>query len=251
MSKIMIVVAVVVVLVAGGVVLWAVLHQGPPTAPPPVATADNEPSSAPAAAALSHRPAVAALPIRPPVSALPPASSVSVSAKQADLTAQITDLSLMLAQEAALLAAARSSDHARRVKEARYNLPTDRFLRSAGLKLSDVQQRQLQAIKDALKPQQDAALGDTWTRIDDLNQQKAALYRGATPEVQQNPDFQAQANLIDDQLAFANDQASKITSQLDQGYQTQVLAILTPEQQNSFHQAVGVMMNNFSPAPKK
>jgi len=248
MSKVMIIIAALVVLIAGAVSLWTILHQSPPAAPV-AATADNETSSTTAAPAPSHRPAVAALPIRPSVSALPPVSAAAVSAQPAALADQIATLTLK--QEAALLAAARSSDHARRMNESRHLMPTDRYLRSAGLVLSDYQQRQLQAIKDALKPQQDAALSNIWSQIDELGKQHFALVNGATADQRRDPAFLAQVKQFADQLHGFQGQENAITNQLDQGYQAQVLAILTPEQQNSFHQAVGAMMHNFTPAEKR
>jgi hypothetical protein len=244
MGKILIVVAAVVILTACGAVAYVALnHAGPATIKPddtatPVAT---EPPVVPDSSVQAAAPAEpAALP--PVVATAPdPVSTTSAAAAEKapltreQLAARVNNLSPD--DYAKLEKAARERNRAKRMDGYKYALPSDRLLGSKKLNLTPDQEQQIKAIKDAMRPQMDQALGGVRAQYAQWETRGQALWNSVTLEGQSDPAFQAQIQAESDKYNEISKLQTAITTPLDQQYVNQVLQVLSPDQQQTFDAA--------------
>ena len=115
-------------------------------------------------------------------------------------------------------------------QQSRYQLAADtdlEFLSTRGHPLTEVQEQQVSALKEAIKPQIDAAIGDLWDRREELCRTMDGMYLDRKPSPDElYRDFmplQNQENRLQVQIREAK-------AALNSGYMASIRAILTPEQ---------------------
>jgi len=109
----------------------------------------------------------------------------------------------------------------------RYELPSDRRLRSLertrdeALRLSDAQREQIEALKDVMKPQIEAAMQEIWAKQEELRERASQLMEEGKRE---------EARAVWQEFGPLREQANEIQAPLDEQYKTSLAGILSPEQ---------------------
>ena len=192
-------------------------------------------------------PAAPVAPPAEPAEASAPAAEKPDKADQAASEAAATaalDLKALVAnltpeQEDKLYKAVRKREHARRADDAKYWLPADQQLLTADLKLSDTQQKQIQAIKNDLRPRMDVMLAGVRAQFEDWSRRQQELWKNAkTPEDQRQAQFVDQIQTMSKEYMEINKLKEQITEPLDQEYLARVQAVLTPEQLKTLLEAI-------------
>jgi hypothetical protein len=255
----MVTVAVVVVLVAVVVVAALSITRGSATKPAGqqgVTTSGpaEQQAVAPAGPVVATRlaPAKRAEPTAEPAQATesekvqpqPIDASQTADAATTDPEAIVKSLTLDQEQKLYQLLAKRQMERMQR--EMKYQLPSQwklqmlAYQRGGELKLSDSQQKQVDAIKEGLKPRMDALLADNWARMDELNNQLRAAWGGAkTPE--ERTAARQQTEELYKELNQLREAADQVKRQLDQEFAASLRGVLTAEQ----NQAIDSMNAGF------
>ena len=166
-----------------------------------------------------------------------PSADTAAMTTGVDLEALVNNLTPE--QEKKLYGIVRKRDRGRRTVEAKYWLPSDRYLRSANLKLSEEQQKQIEAIKNGLKPSMDLALAGLRAQLDDWGRRQRELWGNAkTMEGQRQPEFMEQVQTMSREYAETREQMNQIQEPFDQEYMAQVHEVLTPEQMATLEDSI-------------
>lgn len=217
---------------AAGYLAWTITHKAAPPAPAPapVAKIPAKPRTAPAPRAVAPpvtpkpEPAVEPAPTPPTID--PAALAIS------DPDAFVKSLSTEQNRKLSLLLSMKIGDHI--TESQKYQLDADMTLmmldRNPTLALTDGQKQMLSDVKAVYRTKMDAALGDKFAQVDEIDRKMSEIYAAATSQNAAGWDtqdlrykqFEVMGAIHETKTVFETD------------YQTSVRACLTPDQAKAF-----------------
>lgn len=214
---------------AAGYLVWTTTHKNSPPAPTPVAKMPAKPRTAPASRAVAPpvAPAAVAEPAPAPLPAIDPAA-LAIS----DPDAFVKGLSAEQNKKLFRLLNMKLGDP---ITEAqKYQLDADMSLMMLGrnpkLALTDGQKQKLADIKAAYRTKMDAALGDKYAQVDEIDRKISEIYANATSQRAAGWDSQ-DLRAKQFEIMGAINQAK---TAFEADYQFSVRAYLTPDQAQAF-----------------